>query len=191
MTGKTGTRDRCDQQVQLDSLIDEFYGTIDELGSFRTVASCPKPFDQLLDHEAHMTVTVEAFHGDLVNVDVHQTRSIGDELLPASYTREITLATRGNGTLVQYGIVRLDPSALAIDVWKEIHSQAIPLGRVLINHQVLRDVHLCQLWEVVAGPALASRLKIPVGETTYGRTARISCDSRPAIELLEIVRLQE
>lgn len=135
-----------------------------------------------------MTVTVEAFHHEMVRVAVHQTHLQGELPVPQRYTREITLTTMSHG-VVQYGIVRLDPSALARPVWDEIVSEKIPLGRALINHRVLRDVQLCRLWKVVAGPALSRIMSLDAGEVTYGRTARIHCNTRPAIELLEIVRV--
>ena len=103
------------------------------------------------------------------------------------YAREITLHRQSDQAPVQYGIVRLNIPSLASDVWQEIRSRKIPLGRVLISHNVLREVELCGLWEVVAGPELARLLGMEVGQVTYGRTARIFCDYLPAIELLEIV----
>jgi chorismate-pyruvate lyase len=72
-------------------------------------------------------------------------------------------------------------------VWQRIESQEVPLGRVLIEHDVLREVQLCELWQIHAGPSLASLLRIKTGDTVYGRTALIFCDGEPAIELLEIV----
>ena len=67
------------------------------------------------------------------------------------------------------------------------HYRQIPLGRVLINHGVLRRVELSQLWKVVPGVDLCSLFKLDQAVDTYGRTAIIYCDGEPAIELLEIV----
>ncbi|MEM6979695.1 MAG: hypothetical protein AAF539_08485 [Planctomycetota bacterium] len=178
-------------KAQLESLVGEFFDPIGALGTFDLAHHLPAPFDELLDHEGHMTVTVEAFHRSLVDVVVHRTRideAAGDDDRPRAYLREITLTSRASKKVVQYGIVRLDPSALAMDVWQEIASQSTPLGRVLIDHSVMRDVKLCQLWKVTAGPRLANCLTLDEGEVTYGRTAMIYCDEKPAIELLEIVR---
>lgn len=185
------------------SLVDVFYAESNKLGQFVSVDSAPAPFDELLDHNAHMTVTVERYHRQPVDVAVHRTRHIDHqdvshasegltlEQLQAvdtrHYVREITLAGQQSKRVVQYGIVRLNVGALEPAVWREIEQQQTPLGRVLIEHDVLRDVSLCQLWRVTAGRALATLLNIEVGETVFGRTAMIRCDGNPAIELLEIV----
>ncbi len=51
-----------------------------------------------------MTVTVERFHRDSVDVQV-----LRDELRETVYHREILLKTHHAGVVVQYGIVRLYP----------------------------------------------------------------------------------
>ena len=86
-----------------------------------------------------------------------------------------------------YGIVRLNIDALDPVVWERIESQTVPLGRVLIEHNVLREVQLCELWEITAGPSLAKCAHVEQGQVVYGRTALIYCDGEHAIELLEIV----
>ncbi|MEO1527827.1 MAG: hypothetical protein AAFX06_20545 [Planctomycetota bacterium] len=178
-----------DSKVKIEALLGEFYGGE---GGFERLAHCvskPKldaPYDALLDHHAHMTVTVESHHGEKVDVVVHRHHRRQD----ASgdwYSREITLQTQGGGKVVQYGIVRLNTAALAPEVWQRIESRQTPLGRVLIEHNVLREVQLCELWQVRSGPALSKLLNIDDGDITFGRTALIYCDGEPAIELLEIV----
>ena len=174
-----------DSRIDIRDLLNEFYSEPighSQLGKFASVTKVPGPYDSLLDHHAHMTVTVESHYGENVNVVVHQwQRSDG------WYSREITLVTERTGRIVQYGIVRLDTEALDEKVWKQIESQSEPLGRVLIDHNVLREVQLCGLWEVQAGKSLADLMQLDVGSRVYGRTALIYCNRTPAIELLEIV----
>ncbi len=180
---------KADAKVKIEALLEEFYdpgNQFAELGQCHSTRDLPSPFGELLDHNAHMTVTVEAHHGDKVNVVVHRSHrhvSGSDDW----YVREITLTTQGSGKVVQYGIVRLNVNALAPEVWKRIESQESPLGRVLIEHNVLREVQLCELWQFQCGPELAKFLKLNFGDIVYGRTALIYCDGEPAIELLEIV----
>jgi chorismate-pyruvate lyase len=181
-------------EVDLGSLLDEFYGDFSgnvaeenrgshlQLGTFIPVGDVPGAYDNLLNHHHHMTVTIEAFYKEKVDVSVHRHRQGGDY-----YSREITLVTEHSKRIVQHGIVRIDISALAEPVWKRIESGETPLGRVLIENEVLRDVEMQQLWEIKAGPCLAEKLHSVIGETFYGRTAMIHCDGKPAIELLEIV----
>lgn len=196
------------RHIDIESLIAQFYPEADALASFEQVATCPPPFDQLLDHNSHMTVTVEAFHHQQVDVVVHRTcnhlsdgRSVwrGDPELQGAgrlriaeqtvaYSREITLVTHNTQKVVQYGLVRLDPSTINRDVWLEIAGEGIPLGRALINHNVLRSVELDRLWKITPGKALAALLETAPDEVVYGRTALIRCNDQPAIELVEIVR---
>ena len=172
-------------QVDIERLLESFYGEPSghsQLAEFEPVDQLPAPYDQLLDHDKHMTVTVEAHYSEKVGVHVHRVARKEDW-----YAREITLVTGNSRRIVQYGIVRLDFTKLEPEVWKQIESQQIPLGRVLIEHNVLREVQLCGLWKVKAGPSLASLLHLRIGDELFGRTALIYCDGRPAIELLEVV----
>lgn len=178
-----------DADVKIETLLAEFYDRatgFSQLGDCSSTADLPSPYNELLNHHAHMTVTLESHHADKVDVIVHRhhrrTDVDGDW-----YVRESTLNIHSTGKVVQYGIVRLNVAALAPDVWERIDSRQTPLGRVLIEHNVLREVQLCELWKIQAGPALAESLNIRVGDTVYGRTALIYCDGEPAIELLEIV----
>lgn len=179
--------DSSEPAVDLSQLLNLFYteGTEHELGRFHGVSGSqvPEPFRELLDHHAHMTVAVESFFGS--PVDVRVVRSKKDATW---YSREILLAAQSNGLIVQHGIVRLRFGVLADAVWQEIEGGHKPLGRVLIDHDVLRQVELVALWRVECGPVIANHFTVEPGTTTYGRTARIFCDSEPAIELLEIVR---
>jgi chorismate-pyruvate lyase len=63
----------------------------------------------------------------------------------------------------------------------------VPLGRVLIEHNVMRNVRLLSLWQIEPGAELRQLFKLPEAERCYGRTALIYCNGVPAVELLEIV----
>src|SRR2546421_10210646 len=62
----------------------------------------PEPYRGLLVHNHHMTVTVEAFYGSLVDVRVLERLHDGD-----TYARKILLALQSDGRIVQSGIVRI------------------------------------------------------------------------------------
>jgi chorismate-pyruvate lyase len=168
----------------LSRLIALFYDDAAELGQFEEVAGgqMPRVARRLLDHEQHMTVTVEAFHKCPVDVEV-ETDRIEDGL----YVRKIVLHRQSDGRPVQFGLVRMDFRFVTSEVRRAIESRSIPLGRVLIDHNVLTRVELFALWKVEAGPDLAKLLQAAPGETLYGRTAQIHCDDQPAVELLEIL----
>jgi chorismate-pyruvate lyase len=129
-----------------------------------------------------MTVTVEEFHQSLVNVHVLATQV--DE---THYARKILLSRQSDGKVVQFGIVRLCFDYLDSDIQAEIERQEMPLGRILIQRNILRQVQLATLWKIETGEDLSTLFQVPVGSETYGRTALIFCNGEPAVELLEIV----
>jgi chorismate-pyruvate lyase len=169
---------------ELDTLVGLFYAAPDELGQFEEVprTDAPPVYRALLHHEHHMTVTVENFHGCPVDVRVLEVDQSGDH-----YARKILLTRQSDGTVVQFGIMRLNFNYVSDEIRRDIESQKIPLGRVLIKHDVLRVIHLDALWRVLPGPDLCQLLDIGPEEATYGRTAVIDCNGEPAVELLEIV----
>ncbi len=171
--------------VELDSLIGLFYDDPTSLGDFAEIDPdrMPEPARSLLNHDHHMTVTVEKYHSSPVSVEVLRQRRDGH-----AYSREILLRRDTDGEVVQYGIVRLNLSCLEQPVRDEILEHRKPLGRVLIDHDVLRRVKSKSMYQVAAGPALSRLLQVPPKATLYGRTAIIFTDLNPAIELLEIVR---
>ncbi len=141
----------------------------------------PEPYKQLLAHDQHMTVTMEKYHGCPVNVQVMQEVSDGDV-----YARQIILTRSDNGAPVQFGIVRFDFRYVPKQVRDEIESGQIPLGRVLITHNVLRHIDLGAILKITAGKVLAEALAMDADQQTYGRLATIFCNRHPAVDLLEI-----
>lgn len=167
----------------LSTLIRLFHADASELGKFTRVepAEVPEDYRGLLWHTNHMTVTMERFYGCSVNVGVKERQKT-----PTHYSREIVLTRSTDGVVVQYGIPRLTLQHVDDDVRREIESEKIPLGRVLINHNVLREVEPVGLWRVEPGPALMRLFELQKPVTTYGRTAMIRLNGEPAVELLEI-----
>ena len=168
----------------IKTLCSLFYPTSAEVGLFEEVAvgDLPDQHKALLAHDDHMTVTVEAWHNSLVKVQVLEERHDGD-----LYSRRILLALQRDGKPVQFGIMRINLAGLPQIVRLEIESQALPLGRIMIRHHLLREVELLNLWRIAAGPELRKHLKLERGAICFGRTARILVDKVPAVELLEIV----
>jgi hypothetical protein len=140
----------------------------------------PEPARLLLDHSSHMTAAMERVHGS-VNLRVVAIASSGP------YAREIVLENKA-GRPVQYGIVRIDLTALDKDIAEQIRAARRPLGRILIDGGVLREVHDVALLAIAPGTHLRGVLGRPEGaETLYGRVAEIALNGRKAVELLEIV----
>jgi chorismate-pyruvate lyase len=143
----------------------------------------PPPYHGLLVHSEHMTVTVEAFHGDRVDVQVLASRHDGD-----SYARKILLTRQRDDAVVQFGIVRIRLDLCSPPVRAAILRQDTPLGRILIDHDVLRRIEPTAFFRVEPGPVPAHWFgEAGATRPTYGRLGFIYCDGQPAVELLEIV----
>lgn len=141
----------------------------------------PEPYHRMLVHEHHMTVTMESYHDCRVEVDVIEARFVDD-----LYCRKILLRNDVTKNVVQFGIVRFNFGFVTDAVRKAIESQEIPLGRVLIQHNVLRHIDLGAIIEFRAGPGLAHYLEMEERDGTWGRMATIFCDGLPAVDLLEV-----
>ncbi len=142
----------------------------------------PPPYHDLLVHEHHMTVTVEAHHGALVDVRVLARHRQGD-----TYARKIVLNPRGSDRVVLFGIVRINLAYCSPAVRDEILAERTPLGRILIEHDVLRRIEPTNYLRFLPGPESKRWFGFPKARTVYGRLAYIHCDGLPAVELLEVV----
>ncbi|MDG2015333.1 MAG: hypothetical protein P8J33_17635 [Pirellulaceae bacterium] len=167
----------------LQSLTQLFFEDVNQLGQFTEipVEQVPTPYRELLGHTYHMTVTVENYHNSPVNVEVLEKSTTENH-----YARKILLRRQSDNQVVQFGIVRLTRSAFSGEVWRKIESEQVPLGRVLIEHDVMRNVKLMSTWKIKPGPELAQTFSNKF-DVCYGRTALIYTNSIPAVELLEIV----
>jgi chorismate-pyruvate lyase len=142
----------------------------------------PEPYRALLVHHHHMTVTVESHYGDRVDVRVLDSRLAG-----AEYSRKILLELAGNRKVVQFGIVGIDLDLLSPAVRDQITAQGTPLGRVLIENNVLREVHPTGYLRIAANGSLKNWFGMERDEPLFGRLGVITADGRPAIEVLEIL----
>ena len=170
-------------QDELQALLDLCPGGSALIAAAEHVPSAliPEPYKRLLVHEQHMTVTMEAFHGGPVDVRILERQFAGD-----IYSRKIVLTKAGTDEVVQFGLVRFDLSYVTSAVRDEILKGETPLGRVLINHNVLRHIDLGAILKITLGPGLAELMNAPEGAVTYGRLATIFCNRHPAVDLLEV-----
>jgi chorismate-pyruvate lyase len=140
------------------------------------------PYDALLAHSHHMTVTVESHYGE--KVDVQVLERVHDA---STYARKILLVTKLSRRVVQFGLVRIHLDFCSAAVREEIVKGQTPLGRILIEHDVLRCIEPKSYLRVIPGPAMIEWFGLAEPRPTYGRLALIHCDGKPAIELVEIV----
>ncbi|HKB06557.1 MAG TPA: hypothetical protein VKD90_30455 [Gemmataceae bacterium] len=145
-------------------------------------AAIPEPYRGLLAHSEHMTVTVEAFYRAPVDVRVLESGRLGD-----FYHRRIVLVPRGTDRIVQYGLVRINLACCSAEVREAILSQKTPLGRILIEHNVLRRVEPTSFLRIDPGPTLITALALAEPTPLYGRTGVIFFNDRPAVAVLEVL----
>jgi hypothetical protein len=168
---------------ELKKLTDLFPSDQPLIANAEHVASAlvPEPYKRLLAHNSHMTVTMEEYHHSRVDVKILARAQEGE-----IYSRKIILVKSGTDNVVQFGIVRFDFQYVTDVVREEILAGEIPLGRVLINHNVLRHIDLGAVLRITAGAELAKIFRMEPGGVTYGRLATIFCNQQPAVDLLEI-----
>ena len=169
---------------ELEALTKIYYAAPHELAGFREIqeSDLPSIYHTLLAHHQHMTVTLEAHNGCPVEVDV-----LRSETTKTHYHRKVLLRRIGDQGVVLFGIVRINRGLLPAVVREEIEAESIPLGTILINRNIYRNVRLLSFWEVEPGDELSGIFELDSPGPLYGRTALIYCDDVPVIELLEIV----
>ena len=142
----------------------------------------PQPARDLLVHEHHMTVTLEQFYGRRVELRVLAERRRNEH-----YARMILLALEGTDQIVQFGIVRVDLSCCEPEVQAAILAGKAPLGRILIEHDVLRRIDPAVFLKIYPHREMQQWMRLSALQPVFGRLATIYCNHMPAVELLEVV----
>jgi len=174
-----------DVDAKLLSLLDRFPQDGLSANDIRVVpaAEVPEPYRKLLVHHHHMTVTLEAYHGDKLRLAVLNRKRQGDD-----YARKLVLKAGPEDKVVLSGVMRFHLEQCQEDVRREILAESTPLGRILIEHRVLRWIKPHAYLRVRLNDELRETFKAaPQTDVTYGRVALIICHNCPAVELLEIV----
>lgn len=169
-----------DELHKLSSLFpdgDQLFERVEHIPASTT----PEPYKSLLVHDHHMTVTMEEFHKCGVDVQV-----VFEALQDPLYNREILLTKAGSREVVQFGLVRFNLTFVTPAVKSEILAKELPLGRVLISHNVLRHIDLGAILKITPGPALQKHMQLADAAPVYGRLATIFCNGHPAVDLLEV-----
>lgn len=146
-------------------------------------AEVPEPYRQLLVHHHHMTVTLEEYHSGKLSLAVLSRERQGED-----YARKLVLKAGPEDKVVLCGIMRFQLDQCQADVRREILEETTPLGRILVEHKVLRWIEPHAYLLVRLNDTLRETFKAdPQVDVTYGRMAVIICHNSPAVELLEIV----
>ena len=173
-------------QEALDELCTPLCGYRSGMGSCELVRpeEMPGPYRQLLVHERHMTLALKehcASKLDLYVMDVHREAE--------SYRRKIFLTPAGSSQAIELGVVRLDLRYLPDAPRTEILGQKMPLGAVLMKHQVLRRIQPRWYLRFPAGSPMLKWFGYPGEGPFFGRIGTIWCNDEPAVEVMEIVTL--
>jgi hypothetical protein len=165
-----------------------FFPNLDAIGRFEPIAveDLPPGYRSLLAHHDHMTVALEAWHNSLV--EIHVLDEWRDD---ASYARAGVLCRQSDGEAIQFNIMRIWLGDLPPSAQAQITENKAPLGRVLIRHNLLREVEVLTIWRITPGPVLCEQLKLDGRTQVFGRSAQILVDERPTVQVLEIVTLPE
>ena len=141
----------------------------------------PEPYRELLVHNHHMTVTMEAFHRDTVTLEVCRENRVDDH-----YARVLLLSLEKTPQVVQFGIMRFDFSVCDRDTRDAILDGTTPLGRILIQKNIMRRIVPETFLKIVTDESLATYFDCSLSQEVYGRLAVIECNGQPAVELLEV-----
>lgn len=142
----------------------------------------PEPYRHLLVHHNHMTVTLEEHHGEKVRVVPYVVHRHG-----ALYGRKLDLITEQSNKIVMTGLMLFNFSFCDDHVRDLIIEQKTPLGRILIENNILRRVSTGSYLRFAPEDAFVARFNLSTPQPAYGRLATIFCDEQPAVDLLEIV----
>jgi chorismate-pyruvate lyase len=142
----------------------------------------PHPADALLVHHEHMTTVLQKHHGRPVSVHVLEEHRAGN-----TYTRKISLTPAGSDKVVEWGIVRLHFQFMSDEVRDEILAKQMPLGAILIKHNVHRRIKPRYFLRFPEHGQVLKLFGDDHAEPAWGRLGTIYCNNEPCIELLELV----
>jgi chorismate-pyruvate lyase len=143
-------------------------------------SAVPEPYHRLLVHTHHMTVTVEEYYGVPVQVRVLEVKRQG-----LDYARKILLLA--GERVVQFGLVRIDLSVCSENIRQAILAEKVPLGRILIEHNMLRRIEPQAYFRVTLSNTMAEWFGVKSGCHSYGRIGVIYSGERPVVHVLEIL----
>src|SRR5439155_24053736 len=125
------------------------------------------------------------FHGSAVQVQVKEEHLSEDGDF---YTRLISLTPSGDpAKVVEWGIVRLDFRYMDGAVRDEILRKQMPLGAILIKHNVHRRIKPRFFLRFPENGQVLRLFGEQQDQPAWGRLGTIYCNNEPCIELLEIV----
>jgi hypothetical protein len=174
------------QQLQLLYPLDTFYSLIEaRLPAVEAVdgRDVPEPYGSLLVHTKDMTPTLEAFHGDRIELRVLDRHLEGN-----AYSRLVDLTLIGSGAVVEFGAIMIN-LALFPPVAREIVLQGhVPLGTILGEYEI--EHSSCPQAYIVIEPDVYIQQALDMDHQTplYGRRNwLLTPDGQILADILELL----
>ena len=125
--------------------------------------SIPHPYGELLVHDRDLTPTLEAWYEGPLAVKVLA-------LAPqAGWYQRLVVLTTGQGHPVSLGAIRLALSRMSLTVQEDVLAGRVPVGRILLRHQVPHLGCPRHFFTVPADLRLSQILACPEGKQLCGR----------------------
>ena len=146
-------------------------------------AMIPQPYRRLLVHERDMTPTLEAFHGEPIQLRV-MSRGVPSGIL----FREVVLVTKKTARPVEFGAIRIRLDGFGTSAREVILEGLIPLGTILKQEEIPHRSEPQRYFRVEPDQVVARALEMEAREPLYGRHNLISSpDGRVLAEMVEIL----
>jgi len=143
----------------------------------------PEPYRHLLVHEADMTGRLTAFHGEALGLKVIEKHT------PCSVlARRVVLYGLETNKKVEFGEIVIYLNRFQSEVRDLIEAGQIPLGGILVEHQVGFFNSPSHYLKIVADDMIARDLAILTGSELYGRkNKQTNYEGEVLSEIVEIL----
>jgi chorismate-pyruvate lyase len=143
----------------------------------------PQPYHQLLVGNHDMTPTLEAFHGERLNLRLLERRQEGE-----SYSRLVLLTLASSGRPVEFGAIVIDLQCFAPAARQLVLAEQRPLGSVLAAEGIVHASRPRAFIRVSPDPFIHEALGLSGSHELYGRrNLLIVPDNRVLADIIEIL----
>lgn len=143
----------------------------------------PEPYRHLLVHESDMTGRLTAFHGETMGL-----RVIEKKILCGVLARRVVLYGRETSRGVEFGEILIYLNRFQPEVRELIEACEIPLGGILVQHQVGFFASPRRYLKIVADEMIAGNLGVSKGTELYGRKNKLTnYEGETLAEIIEIL----
>jgi len=142
----------------------------------------PEPYRHLLVHDADMTGRLTDFHGESLFLNV-----IDKNTLRGVLVRRVVLCGTETNKEVEFGEIIIHLNRFESEVRDLIEEAKIPLGGIIVEHQVEFISSPSHFLKITADKMIAECLATTIGRDLYGRKNKLT-NSRGEI-LAEIVEI--